>query len=436
MLSPGTMNVSHKRKRRDAVVDSQQGLIGAHPKRTYTGLGDRELDKSEPLRQDFTDGPARFTMANDGYKDCIALLGPETFIVRLADLFDWNRKISAMEGPRYHTRMDTRNLEASLHNIQISLEAAETQESADALRRQIALQEKDLQAIRRRLEQLEEAYGSAELELGRARNHTQYVLESAMEAAHLLKRPKSAESQKAPSLASAVDHGDNDDNAGRSAELVRQESVNSNTQTERTESPEELARQEVLERLDESWYEYARAQAQFDNRKDLYDQNLAEYQRRAARKECFLSRSEFDRQAVAWGQQLTGALIYAEAVFDQAQEDARAMKATRSTIDEASCHGSNLSVLDELEADDASEKRKAIDAWAANVVGSSESSGDVEVDDWDTGPVEIWDSVSVVDYGTYGKQIVRWQDVCASIERPKETLLPLREEPLTRRQSI
>ena len=112
------------------------------------------------------------------------------------------------------------------------------------------------------------------------------------------------------------------------------------------------------------------------------------------------------------------------------------MKATRSTIDEASCHGSNLSVLDELEADDASEKRKAIDAWAANVIASSECSGDVEVDDWDTGPVEIWDSVSVVDYGTYGKQIVRWQDVCAAIERPKETLLPLREEPLTRRQSI
>ena len=436
MLSPETMNVSHKRKRRDAVVDSQQGLNGAHPKRTYTGLGDCELDKSEPLRQDFTDGPARFTMANDGYKDCIALLVPETYIVRLADLFDWNRKISAMEGPLYHTRMDTRNLEASLHNIQISLEAAETQESADALRRQIALQENDLQDVRRRLEQLEEAYGSAKLESGRARNHTQYVLESAMEAADLLRRPKPAESQKAPPLASAVDHGDEDNNTGRNAEAARKGSVNPNTKTERTESPEELARQEVLERLDESWYEYARAQAQFDNRKDLYDQNLAEYQRRAARKECLLSRSEFDRQAVAWGQQLTGALIYAEAVFDQAQEDARAMKATRSTIDEASCHGSNLSVLDKLEADDASEKRRAIDAWAANVIALSEYSGDVEVDDWNTGPVEIWDSVSVVDYGTYGKQIVRWQDVCASIERPKETLLPLREEPLTRRQSI
>ena len=436
MPSPETMNVSHKRKRRNALIDSQQGFIGPHAKRTYTGLGYCEIDKSEPPRQDFTEGPARFTLANDGSKDCIALLVPETFIVKLANLFDWNRKISAMEGPLYHTRMDTRNLEASLHNIQISLEAAETRESADALRRQIELQEHDLWGVRQRLEQLEEAYGSAELELGRARNHTQYVLESAMDAADLLKYPKPAESQKAPLLASAVDHRNNDDNAGRNAESVTQGSVDSNTQTERTESPEELARQEVLERLDESWCEFARAQAQFDNRKDLYDQNLAEYQRRAARNECLLSRSEFDRQAVAWGQQLTGALIYAEAVFDQAQEDARAMKATRSTIDEASSHRSDLSVPDEFGGDDASEKRRAIDAWAANVIASSECSGDVEVDDWDTGPVEIWDSVSVVDYGTYGKQIVRWQDLCAAIERPKENLLPLREEPVTRRQSM
>ena len=430
------MNVSHKRKRRNALIDAQQGSISPHPKRTYTGLGDREIDKSEPLRQDFTEGPARFTLVNDGYKDCIALLMPETFIIKLADLFDLNHKKSAMEGPLHHARMDARDLEASLDNFKVSLEAAETQKSADALRRQIGLQEYNLQEIHQRLEQLQEAYSSAELELSRTRNHTQYVLESAMEAADLLRRPKPAVSQKAPPLATAVDHGDDDDNTGRDAELLRQESVNSNTQIEPAESPEELARQEVLERLDESWHGCARAQAQFDNRKDLYDQNLAEYQRRAARKECLLSRSEFDRQAVVWGQQLTGALIHAEAVFDQAQEDARVMKATRSTIDEASCHRSDLSVADEFGGDDASEKRRGINAWAANVIASSECSGDVEVDDWDTGTVEVWDSVSVVDYGTYGKQIVRWQDVCAAIERPKETLWTLREEPLTRRQSI
>lgn len=411
--------------------------MGPHPELTPTGLGDCEMDKSEPLRQDFTEGPARFTLANNGYKDCIALLVPENFMIKLNDLFDWDRKKSAMEGPLYHARMDARNLEVSLQYMKASLEAAETQESADALRRQIELQEIDLQDIRQRLKQLEEAYNSAELELGRARNHTQYVLESAMEAADLLRRPKPATTQKPPPLASAVDHGDDDDNTGMDAEVARQESVTSDTQTDPAESPEELARQEVLERLDESWHEYARAQAQFDNRKDLYDQNLAEYQRRAARKECDLSRSDFDRQALVWGQQLTGALIYAEAVFDQAQEDARAMKATRSTISEASSHGSNLSVPDDdIGVDDASERRRAIDAWAANVIASSECSGDVEIDDWDTGTVEMWDSVSVVDYGTYGKQIVRWQDVCAKIERPKEALWKVREEPLTRRLSI
>ncbi len=430
------MNVIHKRKRRHALVDSQQGLINPHPKRTCTDLGDCEIDKPKRLRQDFTKGPARFTLANDGSKDCIALLVPETFIIKSADLFDWNRKISAMESPLYHARMDARSLQASLDSIQISLEAAETQELAETFRRQIMLQEYDLQDIRQRLEQLEEAYNSAELESSRARNHTQYVLESAMEAAGLLRRPKSAASQKAAPLASAVGHGDGDENNGSEAEVVRQKSINPNNQTEPAKSPEELARQEILERLDESWYEYARAQAQFDNRKDLYDQNLAEYLRRAASGECLFSRSEFDRQAVVWGQELTGALIYAEAVFDQAQEDARAMNATRSTIDEGSCRRSYVSEPDELAGEDASEKRRAIDAWAANVTASSECSGEVELDDWDSGTVEVWDSVSAVDYGTYGKQIVRWQGVCASIERPKETLWPVREESLTRRRSI
>ena len=427
------MNVSHKRKRRNALVDSEQGSVGPHPKFTHTGLGDCEMNKSEPLEQDFTKGPARFTLANDGYKDCIALLVPEAFISKLADLFDWKSKKSAMEGPLYHARINARNLEVSLQHMKASLEAADTQESVDALRRQIGLQEIDLRDIRQRLEQLEEAYNSAELELGRARNHTQYVLESAMEAAGLLRRPKPIVTPTPPPSGSPVDHCDDDDSTGRNEGLVMQESEKPNIQTERPESPEELARQEVLERLDESWHHYARAQAQFDNRKELYNQNLAKYQRRAARKECLLSRSDFDRQAVVWGQQLTGALIYAEAVLDQAQEDARAMKVTRSTISEASCHESDLSVADEFEA---SEKRRAIDAWAANVVTSSECSGDVELDDWDTGTVEMWDSVSVVDYGTYGKQIVRWQDVCAKIERPKETLCKVREEPLTRRQSI
>ena len=430
------MNVSHKRKRKNALVDSQQGSMGPYPDFTSTGLGGCNIDKSEPLRQDFTEGPARFTLANDGYKDCVALLVPKTFITKSAGLFECNRNMSALEGPLYHARMDVRNIEVSLQYMKASLEATETQESADALRRQVELQEIDLRDVGQRLKQLEEAYCSAELELGRARNHTQYVLESAMEAADLLRHPEPAASQKAPLFASLVDYGDNDDNTGMDAEVARQESLNSNTPSESTESPEELARLEVLERLDESWHQYARAQAQFDNRKDLYDQNLAEYQRRAARKECLLSRSEFDRQAVVRGQQLTGALIYAEAVFDQAQEDARASKATKSTISEASCHGSELAVPDEFDGDDAGEKRKAIDAWAANVIALNEWSEDVEVDDWDTGTVEMWDSVSVVDYGTYGKQIVRWQDVCAKIERPKEALWKVREEPLARRQSI
>ena len=430
------MKAGQKRKRSNVLVDSQQGLIRPRHQRTSICLEDCGTDESNAPRQDFTEGPARFTLANDGSKDCIALLVPETFVNKLADLFECERKISAMEGPLYRGRMNARDLEASLNSIQSSLAAAKTQGSAEALGRRIGLQEYDLQDIRRKLKQLEEAYSSAELELSRARNHTQYVLESAMEAAGLLRNSKPAAPQDAPPLASAVDHGDDDQNTGGNAENVGQGLVDPDCQTEPAKSPEELARQEVLERLDESRYRYDQAQALFDSRKDLYDHNLAEYQQRAASGERLFSRSEFDRKAVLWGQQVTGALIYAEVVFDQAQEDARAMKATRSTIDEASSHTSDLSVQDGFWGDDASEKRRTIDAWAANVMAASECSRDVEVDDWDTGTVEVWDSVSAVDYGMYGKQIVHWQGICASIEKPKETLWTVRDESFMRRRSM
>ena len=427
------MKAGQKRKRSKFLVDSQQGLIRPRHQRTSTCLEDCGTDKSKSPRQDFTEGPARFTLANDGSKDCIALLVPETFVNKLADLFECERKISAMEGPLYYARMNACDLEASLDNVKVSLETAKMQESAEALRKRIGLQEYNLQEIRRRLKQLEEAYSSAELESSRARNHTQYVLESAMEAAGLLRHSKPAAPQNAPPLASTIDH---DQITEGNAEFMGQGPINPDSRTKHTKSPEELARQEVLERLDESRYRYDQAQALFDSRKDLYDHNLAEYQQRAASGERLFSRSEFDRKALVWGQQVTGALIYAEAVLDQAHEDARAMKATRSTIDEASSHTSDLSVPDGFWGDDASEKRRTIDAWASNVTVSSECSGNVEIDDWDSGTVEVWDSVSAVDYGTYGKQIVHWQGICASIEKSKETLWKVKDEPFMRRRSM
>lgn len=80
MLLTVTMNVSQKRKRSNVLDDSQKGLIRPRPQRTSTGLEDCGIENTEAPRQDFTEGPARFTLANDGSKDCIALLVPKTFI--------------------------------------------------------------------------------------------------------------------------------------------------------------------------------------------------------------------------------------------------------------------------------------------------------------------------------------------------------------------
>ncbi|KAL2058797.1 hypothetical protein ABVK25_000088 [Lepraria finkii] len=46
------------------------------------------------------------------------------------------------------------------------------------------------------------------------------------------------------------------------------------------------------------------------------------------------SRSKFDRRALAYGQQLTGALMDIEAEYDEAYEQARALGLTESTYAE------------------------------------------------------------------------------------------------------
>ena len=78
----------------------------------------------------------------------------------------------------------------------------------------------------------------------------------------------------------------------------------------------------------------------------------------------------------------------------------------------------------------------SVNTWKANTENACEvikSADVVEVDDWDAGTVEIWDSLSARDNEQYGKQIASWKAMCSEL---RETRWLVDRGSLSRRRSL
>ena len=75
------------------------------------------VEQSLNLQQQFTKGPSRFIMANDGSKDCMALLVPDDLIAPLRDLYEDSHHLSGKQGPLDYARREARRSESSIYEI-------------------------------------------------------------------------------------------------------------------------------------------------------------------------------------------------------------------------------------------------------------------------------------------------------------------------------
>ena len=293
----------------------------------------------------------------------------------------------------------------------------------------------------------------ARKEVEYVRIRTQDLLKTAMEAANLLKPPKptpilgDSEQEVANQQRNNQDVGylvpysmdDVEPDRHSGFGFVSWDSESS-VGHELRRSPQGAARRVAREKVEDCARYYFRGQAQFDDQQRHYEDNLAKYKRGVSDGEFTFPRSEFDRQMVVYSRDLTGALIDAEAAFENAREQARALHATDSTAGlsyyGSHCETSFSSPVEHLASYNTMHDWSFVKAWRSNVGAGEGNVQPADVDEWDARTVEISDSLSAIDNERYARQVVRWQAHCSELDVPSETRWAVDRETLTRRRSL
>lgn len=416
----------------DAAENAQQlqstenlGSNPAHPvdlSAANTKPDDDHIELEKISQPQFTKGPSRFVLAKDGSRDCVALLVNETFLAKLRDLFHEVQDLSVLEGPLVHAKMDLRNIEDAMQKGQDALETAESEEEAAKYQRFMEQQTFERSRIRRWKDDLKKEHDQVNGNLEFSRSHTQWALEEAMRQADLLgpERPL-------PAILLRKEESEDTEEEAEVTEYqmpapVHEASVASDDE-EAEVSQEELQRQAAYHEFVERSQYLDTVQEKFDSQGGLYRENVAEYQEMVAAGTTTMSRSDFDRRKVRYGQQLTRALIDAEEEFEEARERAQDLGAIGSDYGHDFYYGAEYeeSWPENKIADyNASQDWGFVEHWMDNIPDSTSQTDvdSVEVDTWDAEEVDVNDSISMIDCEDYRQDIDRHRRICARLEDP------------------
>ncbi len=408
---------------------------------------DDDQIKQEILRPpQFTESPSRFVLAKDGSRDCLALLVNDSSLAKLRDLFQEDRDLNILDGPLHHAKIDSRNIEHSVQAGQNALESAESEEEAEEHKRNLEQQRSELVKIRRWRDDLEKERDLVKGNLELSRNHTQWVLQEAMRTADLLgpERSLPAVLLREEELADRKEEGEEvettDHLSPAQSPIVSVASNHSEVEV----NQEELQRQEAYEEFMERSQYLNTVQEKFDNQGSLYRENLAEYRDMVAAGDTIMSRSDFDRRKVRYGQQLTRALIDAEDEFEEARERAQDLGAIGSDYGREFYYGAEYEESwpeNKVAEYNASSDWGFVEDWMNNIPDSASQAEveSVEIDDWEAEEVDVNDSISNIDCEDYRQDIDRYRRICARLEDPcpeVRFLGQLDAIPLERRYSL
>lgn len=465
VTQPASIKNKSQNNSNHETYESTLGRLGGH----NAGLQDDSPTSTRPVKNkvnqqpQFTDGPARFVVINDGSKDCLALLVTETFVAKSQDLYEDSHHLSGKQGPLQQVRRATRDAETSMSLVRDSLEVAESQEEAEKLRLIAKKRESELIEARHRKNKIEEGAESLESSIAASRAYTQWVLETAMGEANLFEphRPLSAftaADTEDDENVNEVHNQSQNENAGNGYEFQdavqdadgsRQQPLVSANDAEIVASSDNVPADEGSIRQ-AAWEDYHdkletlhKVQAIFDDRQQAYETNLAKFQDGVRTGVYNMSRTEFDRNRVRHGQKITRALIDAEEAFDAAKAYAQAVGATGSNYEQMNYFGDYEESMPEgqMALYNASKDFSDIYTWMANVpeAGDLNDFEPVEVDDWNAEDLDQTDSISQIDFEEYRKLIDQWQYDCtlARGDGPEEYYLgPVNIEYLERRHSM
>lgn len=413
---------------RDLGGDDTQGNIS--PSRESIAQGLKQ-------QQQFTEGPARFVIANDGSKDCVALLVTDTLIAELRNLYEDSHHLSAKQGPLDYARREARSFETSIEQIKESIEGAENQETVNELREMVQQQESRLLKIWQRRKELELGTKQLERNVTSCKAQIQWILDTAMKEAEFLEphRPLTpvtmSDIESEPSTQEEIQQNSHNQKGSMNGRHNAVENVTTGADFQKEHSvvlantvdvPEDvqLRRRVAWESYNENLVTMHKVQALFDNRQQSYETDLADYQQGFANGVYDISRSEFDRSKIRYGQKVTRALINAEEAFEAAKEQAQAVGAIGSDYDDAmSCYGCYEESWPESQLASylVTKDWSHVHSWLAELPEPSHTEelelelDPPEVDDWYADEVDPADSISQVDFDDCRKDIDRWENI-------------------------
>ena len=393
-----------------------------------TSLSPKVPFNQEVNQPQFSEGPARFLTAADGLNDCLALSVTDTLIPRLRDLYEDSHHLSGKRGPLDYARREAQSLESVISQSRDAIKMATNQEEVEVLQETLQRRETKLLKVRQRKDTLETDVKELERNIASYRAHIEWVLENAMKEANLLEphrplTPVTVSSVESEPGTEEVSHHYANNGKHSTVENLSDEAdypvKHSNLLAAASNAPEER-QTEALESYNEVLVTMHKVQALFDDRQQSYETDLADYQEGFANGIYTISRSDFDRSKLRYGQKLTRALINAEEAVEAAKQHAQAIGALESDYHDAndyygyyyeeSC--SEEEIASYLAAKDWSH----VHEWLAEISEPVElEEYEVKrstVDDQSTADeVDPADSISQVDFDDYRRDIDRWEDL-------------------------
>lgn len=376
----------------------------------------------------FTEGSARFITVKDGSKDCIALLVTDTLIAKLRDLYKDSHHRSAQQGPLDSACREAKNTETPMNETSGSTMVAGSEKRIGELEEIIQKQERRLLGSRWRRDDIEGGAKSSKA-------HILWILQNAMKEADLLEphgplTPVTVTDVDSELGTQEASHYTTNSGEREAGEVVSDRADYAEQQFILLPDPDDSLEEGQLLRW-KAWNSYNEAlmtmqkvQALFDDRQDSYETDLADYQQGFANGIYSISRSEFDRSKIRYGQKVTRALINAEDSYEVAREQAQAVGAIGSDYNNAAdCYDfyEESWPASRLASYLAEKDWIRVNEWLAKVPGLEElpeRNAELglelerpEREDWFADEVDPADSISQVDFDEWRKDIDRWENI-------------------------
>lgn len=384
---------------------------------------------------------ARIVVASDGNKNCLSLLLTTDLIRVVKRISVLVREQKRRADAAFRASSEAHNIEEEVQSLEEDLHSTRTRAQSRPIEQRLEVARARLIAARKSYGEMEEECTIFERDLTAERQRLEDMLETAFDSVNLMKKiTKSSSSSsgktKEPADSSNGKISDPEPSKGNILPLMESRSDYS-PQKESIPQPPPMSPHtqyvyELQEKLGEFLNAFSYAEALFENRKNVEEENLAERKHHIANGIQRESRTEFDLKHVEQEITLTRYLITVTQGLEEIKDLARPYGVLTPSerfergINEWEAPGYHTEQSGESQEDETPEEdpemNARIERWqqgtgSAGLALDSETHMDVDLDEWDAETVRISESGSMIDDSSRRAKIDEWREMCGLHDR-------------------